>query len=738
MNMPNSDVFPNPSPSSNVPQPTPPPANSPIPLPEGIPEALRSIQSTASPSNATSASAARQFSKAPVGTKSIEEVAARAKPTPTPLSRPSPPSITPSPVSEVELLAAVRREIEEKHVVAGINDEGELHMSMEGGLSVRKSLPLSEIDDKMLASLTPSQKDELLFNAITLPLPCLKSFLLNKLLPVCQKGNERESAKILFLRLASRPFDAEIVSDFKRLAQSGYCSIGVDTLKACMYAQNLPLIDFILSKSSPEWKAKNLEAILETFLETEDPNTEKFLLKYMPNIGLQCPTSLLEKAVVNGCVRFVEMMLTHGKTLSPVEETKLAIEACGKYNLPMIKLFCHEKGGIPLPLARQLESYTGPESYEKRCKILLSFALHSPMPEIYKLVQRYPEYTDALADVLEKLPLLVRLPRKYQHEARTNFQDLPTFISSSDEYARKNCAFIEEHPLDQNRDDFFEAIVSRRTKEHSLDPGYKKKVMDNSSYSSNTQFYRCDDGKKSQDVENLPNISIALGILKTSRYYPSLSHLSQMLYDPTLKNWRFPSHLSLLKSHKCNNVIIDSTYDLPTETVKLSKMEQGDFSSCWYHPLQAPVKKMQDELNKLHSEVFTYKLTSEEANRNMFFEKVARLYWLTATLCEMERGTPHNAMMYLNGIYAHHKLPGPIPKLEHFFLDNTMLMIPVETAIKDWKSYFEPTLDEALEAPSEEKRMETVRSLLKRTPRLFMHCSDKVRNDPACLAIFQQ
>ncbi|MEI8365183.1 MAG: hypothetical protein WCF65_02085 [Parachlamydiaceae bacterium] len=36
----------------------------------------------------------------------------------------------------------------------------------------------------------------------------------------------------------------------------------------------------------------------------------------------------------------------------------------------------------------------------------------------------------------------------------------------------------------------------------------------------------------------------------------------------------------------------------------------------------------------------------------------------------------------------------PSPKLEHFFLDNTMLMIPIEEAIRKWKTFFEPTFEE--------------------------------------------
>lgn len=86
------------------------------------------------------------------------------------------------------------------------------------------------------------------------------------------------------------------------------------------------------------------------------------------------------------------------------------------------------------------------------------------------------------------------------------------------------------------------------------------------------------------------------------------------------------------------------------------------------------------------------------------------------------RGTPHNALMLLNLIYKHHGLPPPVPTLNNFFLDNTMLMLPYEKAVKDWSTYFEPTLDKVL-SPSQ---LETA---LHRNGMLLRLCGGETRRN---------
>ena len=76
-------------------------------------------------------------------------------------------------------------------------------------------------------------------------------------------------------------------------------------------------------------------------------------------------------------------------------------------------------------------------------------------------------------------------------------------------------------------------------------------------------------------------------------------------------------------------------------------------------------------------------------NQEEFYKLVVRGYWLITTLSEMGRGTPHNAIIWLNIVYDKNKLPPPIPKMEYFMLDNMMLVLTVEEAIARWHTFFE-------------------------------------------------
>lgn len=148
------------------------------------------------------------------------------------------------------------------------------------------------------------------------------------------------------------------------------------------------------------------------------------------------------------------------------------------------------------------------------------------------------------------------------------------------------------------------------------------------------------------------------------------------------------------------------------------------------HTPQTTLKEIQNHVEELQKEILTYNLNfTDSKNLKLFYEKVARGYWLIATLCETVRGTPHNAMIWLNLMYEHHKLPPPIPKIDHFFLDNTMLVTPVEKAIENWESYFESPLDVSLKKTHGDTWQDALRHLLEINGDLLKHCSFEVRDN---------
>lgn len=581
--------------------------------------------------------------------------------------------------------------------------------------------------DKDLGNLSASDFESILSVAIHTPLPHLKTFVLHKMQeanPIAKvefsDQNIPMKENFLLLELAARPFDAEMVKDFKALVNLGYL-ITPTTVKVCMLFQNLPLLNFIFSQPAcKNWMQSQQVVILEELLKTSNANTAEILFHHFPDLGAQCPSSLLQQAVEKGNSKFVEWIMEHGKNLSTEENEKFLKLAIGQYNLPLIRQFSTEKNTQSFLKILGLEALTGPEQKQKRFEILLNFALNSPMSEIYKLVEAHPHFVDVLPEVLEKVPLLVRFPKA--HRSELNFTSDKQFYNQTNSYATENANFVKEVVSklpSMSRDQFLDAIVQNRfDRNPKLIELYKEKMVNAPDNLPHTPLLV----HVSRERE-VPIFLLGVGAVEPLRYYESLTHLSNLLYDKNHNTWQLPSQDQLISretEYEGRPVgMIAFPYALPSgEKVEVTRLTLSSLSTRWLHPEQPTVSKMQNHLEELHRELINYKLdASDPANKKEFLVKLTKAYWLMATLCEMKRGTPHNSMIFLNAICTYQGLPPPIPKQEHFFLDNTMLMTTINHAIEHWEEYFEPTIDQVL-------GKEKTKELIALNPALSRFCTN--------------
>lgn len=599
-------------------------------------------------------------------------------------------------------------EIKGKKALLLIYDDGRVEVTWDQK-TYQKKTKIVAFNEEAIESLTDSQKNSIL-NKITSynfiePLPHLINYLnypnsvdhINDLIQI--HGLSAELIKLLSEKnlngLANLEFSNKNVRLYKKLVLKGL-PITVEFFKECLLKQNLPLIKFILSQVDWSWMKKHAELILATLSETLDPTTAKMIFSAFPGFGRFCPLSRLKEAVTEGRTEFVVWMLHHGIEIDPLDVQSLIGVARSSNDLVLIKSLCNYAQGLKEQPKSFYINYSYPEilgldseialtefSDDPRpelSKILFRYALNSPLNEVYELVEKYPVFKEVLPDVMSKISLLVRLPKYYRHEIRSNFENIDYYSETSDKYASENLDYINQTLPKLNkmsREELLDDIVKNRfSRFKHLDTDYAKKTIDERSNTRTNILRR--EGYLSDD----PYAPRPL------RYYGCLTHLTTSFYSKPVE-----------KSHSVN--ITDSgltfTYPLPTKEgvkkIPLTDMRVANVplgSIFWVHTSPKSISLLQDRANVLHRELLDYKLNvHDQENLDKFYEKVAEAYWLTATLCERIRGTPHNAMMYLNIIYAHHGLPPPIPKLDYFYPDNLMLMRPIEVAKRDWKKYFE-------------------------------------------------
>lgn len=454
--------------------------------------------------------------------------------------------------------------------------------------------------------------------------------------------------------------------------------VSIEQFESAIFYGNLDYLQILLDRCSEEFITQNKEKILISILNAENPAVEKMFSEKFPQLVHECAFPLLSKAVLKGNVEFINWLLDSGRAITPKEAQTLLPLAFNSGNLTLIKLisqYASTRGHpVNFPEVLGLDKIEDPD---KKREILLHFALFSPLPEIYQLVEQLPSYANTLNDLLDKLPLLVRFKKiTYAQEIGFRSKSVNKYVTNSGKYAEENHQFIQKtlpKISQMTRSELLEAIVSNRfERNRSLDREYGMKV--------------------SQELTPKTPVKYPMGYAD-NRYFWCLRHMKPVFYDEKQQPHLSSPSMSMAPDEE-GNVSLTYHYSFSDAEGEHSVPLTTMTSTFMQHSSKASVDALQEHCEKLHDEIIKYPLDrNDQENSKQFFEKVARGYWLTATLCEYKRGTPHNAMMWLNLIYAHHHLPPPIPKLEHFFLDNTMIVTPIDQVINDWHTYFEPPIN---------------------------------------------
>jgi hypothetical protein len=522
----------------------------------------------------------------------------------------------------------------------------------------------------------------------------------------------------------------QLVNKIDTLLAEGY-PITTQTLDQAFYSNNYACINLILKYASKEWLEQNAQHILKRMMELEEPTVGNLLFQHFPQILSRVDLfPILSEAVAKRHGWFVEWALANGgqiKTDAIEQLMPTALESC---NLRMIKSLCQSlKPQTDLTIKFQYPQILGLEEIKDKNQLLekvASFAINSPLADLYELVALYPQIGTVLSEALEIASLLVRFPNaRWAREVNVKFENSADYIQNSIEYAQENRKFIRlilPKLSSLSRDQLLnEIIADRYGRMKQPNESYKTKQIDQPA-----PTYTPLKHVTLNDIYPM-TYRTTTGL---NRYGWSIRHFINLGFNWAKQTWEYPPYSSMQPTFKG----IQFSYSFKTSQGQLQEFPLtvlDKYMSHWSHTDEATIQALQQHLEDLHREILDFPLAS--SNQEEFFEKVAMGYWLIATLCETWRGTPHNAMIWLNLVYEHHHLPPPIPKIEHFFLDNTMLMIPFEKAVKDWHSFFEPTLDQALAKMPNSR--EQIKNLLKQNGLLLRLCSDNIRNDKELASI---
>lgn len=440
---------------------------------------------------------------------------------------------------------------------------------------------------------------------------------------------------------------------------------------------NYPMIDFALTCVTDEYLKADANFILLQLAKLEDPCLFEIVSKRFPNYGSMCSFSLFRFTLQNGCDIFIEWVLHNGIEFDQ-NELEILQNLCAKTfrlrNMKAIEQYAlrHQITlSVPSQSRLKIESLKGEKEI---IKFMFNIALNSPLEDFYEIIIQYPFLEQFQSEVLQLVSLVVRFPHRDWYADMKKSNDLSSFNEGSFAYAQENLKVIEylkSKITSFNRAEILDAIMTDRCarfEKHSPDFDYKKVGYN----------------KKQIDFPN-PMETPFLG-----RYFWSKRHLMSLINNkknPLIKN---------LNLDWIGNEIQFFYFDENLKRYSLNRIEwygyvdanRNNYTAHWYHTSADQIRDLQEHLEILHKDIVDFKLDSK--NRKDFDSKVARCYWLMATLCETRRGTPHNVMIWLNLIYAHHQLPAPIPRLEHFFLDNTALNMPFDLFIEQWQSFFEP------------------------------------------------
>jgi hypothetical protein len=529
-------------------------------------------------------------------------------------------------------------------------------------------------------------------------------------------------------------FDDQSFEKVKMLIEKGY-PLTSQTISQVLYSHNYTCIRYVLDHMTDEEIERNAAHILKELMKIEESKIGELIIKRAPGIFAKVDTfSLLSDAVSKRHAWFVDWSLAHSGKLTSDELKKLMPLALDSSNLQIIKSLCQhtDQEGVQNPILYPqilgLEKITDEKELLQR---VTAFAITSPLPDVHKLAALYPnQIGKVLPEALEIASLLVRFPNKeYAQEVNPKFEKTAAYLEDSVFYAHENLDFMtsmqpELDGKNKTRNQLLDAIMDNRFRRmKNPNNKYKTKQID-----SPMPVYTPLRYKTSANI-HLMTFSTSKSF---TRYGWSIRHFADMSFDWDDQKWKIPPGYSMELKEKLNyrkgidRQILYSYPDPLNPETKYPLTSLSGLLTQWDHTGAKTIKELQPHLETLQREILDFPPLNP-SNQKEFFDKVARCYWLMATSCETLRGTPHNVMIWLNLVYTHHHLPPPIPKMDHFFLDNTMLMIPVEKAIEDWHSFFEPTLDQSL--ADESNGHELLKNLLEQNGLLLRFCSQEIRND---------
>lgn len=405
----------------------------------------------------------------------------------------------------------------------------------------------------------------------------------------------------------------------------------------------------------------------------------------------------LQEAVEEGLFPFVAWILEHGFRIPDQNKyDELILKARNAHHLGIIRTLCQKitQAGIQPAFYPEVLNFHS----ENAQSSLQAWLLFSPLEEIYALAQleQFSSLHDYLPDLIKTLSFCVRFPRpQYRLAINTSFGNTTTYIQSTWKYAEQNRQLAEQLLPNLSKmtwRELLDKIVNDRVNRGQLDS--KKKLF--------YQTRRTD----TQSTERLSTwiLNVSSDLHTTPgccQYSPSLSLFRNYIDEKKISLFSTSANPTMTiqpsdsekigmnygLSYTIHYMIPETKKMVPVTIMSCGALIRGGpYKLVWRHPSNEVIKTLERHQEDLYRKLVDSQ-PEDEATRK---ELRIRNYYLPSTLCEIERGTPHNVLIWLNLIYMHEKLPPPIPRLNHFYLDNAMLNLPIEEAIQKWDSFFEP------------------------------------------------
>lgn len=429
----------------------------------------------------------------------------------------------------------------------------------------------------------------------------------------------------------------------------------------CIHMPNKALDLLIQAPHAKDLIKKHSKAILTELLYCNDISAAEKL--YVKGLDLSSALFLLDKNMGNCEHEIVSWLIQKGMSSSDQQVYERILQlAVDNKNLTIIRVLSEKLGGpsitkISYPEILKIDSFNAEE-------LLKGFILCSPLEEVYALSKAL-KLQDLAAELLKRASLFVRFPKEgFRKQLDEALKNTDTYVENSWKYAENNFQFIEKTKDELNKLSCQELLwkIATHRYNHMSTPDIEY-LSENRPYATPIEsgFFR--------NPNRFP-----------SRYEPALKYLLNRVADKEIE-------LDIFNNHHL------FTYSIPEtkETIEMTMLHFNyplSYIVQWIHSPPKNLPSLKPHVDKLHKEIIDYDL--KEGSKAELVDKIAHCYWLIATMVQFSRGTPHNAMMWLNLVYAHHGLTPPIPKLEAFFLDNRALMLSVVEFAKHFKTFLEP------------------------------------------------